>query len=254
MNRYSSGVESTKLGNDFGIGALVFIGASALPETLHVLEGSRGYSLQTRLIGVLDDDSRLHGSTVCGIPVLGPLTMASELPGDVEFIFGIGSHRTRLERFEILERAGVDRRRFPPVIHESASVLPGAQIGFGTIIHPGVVIGQDALLHGFNLVFPNSIVASRNVLSSFAMVTSLVALTDRVQIGFSAFIGTGAAIAEGVSIGMGSSVSMGSVVYRDVLAGVSVMGNPAKPYGRASLTERFLQAANEDRSGTERKN
>lgn len=239
-------MESIRFVDNFGIGALVFIGASALPETLHVVEASRGYSGQTQIIGILDDDSRLHGSTVCGIPVLGPLTMASDLPGDVEFIFGIGSHRTRLKRFEILEKMQIDRRRFPPVIHESATILPGAQIGFGSIIHPGVVIGQDAVLHGFNLVFPRSIVASRNVLSSFAMITSLVALTDRVHIGFSAFIGTGAVIGEGVTIGMGSSISMGSVVYRDVLAGVSVMGNPAKPYGRAALTDRFLQAAQGD--------
>lgn len=218
---------------------LIFVGAGALPETLHVIAEAGNLKDEPELLGVLDDDVALQGATICGVPVLGPLSTAPSYAEHIEFVFGIGSHRTRIERPEIMSKMQVAESRFASVIHRSAKILPGVHVGPGCIVHPGTIIGQDSVLEGFNLVFTNSIIASRNQLDRFAMITSLVALTDRVHVGYSAFVGTGAVIGEGVTIGAGASVSLGSVVQRDVPNGVSVMGNPAKPFGRTSLPIEF---------------
>lgn len=218
---------------------LIFVGAGALPETLHVIAEAGNLKDEPELLGILDDDVALQGTSICGVPVLGPLSAAPSYPDEIEFVFGIGSHRTRIERPQILSKMQVAESRFVSLVHRSAKVLPGVYIGPGCIIHPGTILGQDTVLKGFNLVFTNSIIASRNQLDRFAMITSLVALTDRVRVGCSAFIGTGAVIGEGVSIGAGASVSLGSVVQRDVPSGVSVMGNPAKPFGRIALPAGF---------------
>ena len=52
-----------------------------------------------------------------------------------------------------------------------------------------------------------------------------------------AYIGTGAIIKQGtperpIVIGRGAVVGMGAVVTKSVPAGVTVIGNPAKPLGR----------------------
>jgi len=49
-----------------------------------------------------------------------------------------------------------------------------------------------------------------------------------IRIGRNVWIGAGALIMPGVTIGDNSLIGAGSVVTRDVLPGVSVMGNPAK--------------------------
>jgi maltose O-acetyltransferase len=53
-----------------------------------------------------------------------------------------------------------------------------------------------------------------------------------VEIGANAWIGGGAIILGGVSIGEGAIVGAGAVVTRNVLANITVVGNPARPVNR----------------------
>ena len=52
-----------------------------------------------------------------------------------------------------------------------------------------------------------------------------------VSIGARAWIGFGSLVLKGVTIGDGAVVGAGSVVTRDVPAGATVVGNPARPLG-----------------------
>jgi len=53
-----------------------------------------------------------------------------------------------------------------------------------------------------------------------------------VRIGSDVWIGGGAILLPGVTIGDGAVIGAGSVVTRDVAAGVTVAGNPARPRSR----------------------
>lgn len=55
----------------------------------------------------------------------------------------------------------------------------------------------------------------------------------KISIGANVWIGGGALILPGVTVGDDAIIGAGAVVTRDVPAGVTVMGNPARPRGRA---------------------
>lgn len=57
-----------------------------------------------------------------------------------------------------------------------------------------------------------------------------------VTIGREVWIGGGAIILQGITVADGAIVGAGSVVTRDVPAGATVAGNPARPIGRVSET------------------
>jgi sugar O-acyltransferase (sialic acid O-acetyltransferase NeuD family) len=220
---------------------LAFIGATAYPETFHIIRDLNSKRLTYEVIGLLDDNISLKNRRIGGIEVIGGLDLAKTMPSDVQFVFGIGSQRTRIIRHEIIRRIGIPDHRYETLIHPSASILLDVEIGPGCIIHPGVIVGQESVLEGFNLVFTNTIVASRNHLGKFSMLTSLVSLTNKVRIGRSAFIGTASAVAEGVSIGAGAMIAMGSLVNKDVPIGVNAMGNPIRFFQKDPVPEELLE-------------
>ena len=88
------------------------------------------------------------------------------------------------------------------------------RIGDGTQIGPGVqILGAD---------HPRDPTERR----------ALLEFGRPVRIGANVWIGAGAIILPGVTIGDDCIVGAGSVVTRDVPAGVTVAGNPARPLGR----------------------
>lgn len=104
-----------------------------------------------------------------------------------------------------------------------------------------VVIEQGACLSPFVTLTSNirigrcfhanlySYVEHDCVIGDFVTFAPGAKVNGNVTIGTHAYIGSGAVIRQGVKIGAGATVGMGAIVTRDVPAGVTIVGNPAKP-------------------------
>ncbi len=223
---------------------LVFLGASTALSEIGPLIAAVNSSRQSpyRVVAVLDDDRELHGTVLDGVPVAGELARAADYT-DAEFVFGIGSFRTRMVRQVILDLLGVPDERFATLVHPAAIIYPRVSIGHGSVVHAGVVIGNDAVLDPFTIVTFNSVIGPHAHIGRCAMITSMVTILSRVQIGASAFIGAGSCIAEDVKIGAGAMLGMATVAARDIEPGAYALGNPARTLYKVDVPERLQELA-----------
>ncbi len=106
-------------------------------------------------------------------------------------------------------------------------------IGEGAILQPFVMLTGDSRIgRGFHANI-YSYVAHDCVIGDFVTFAPRVMCNGNVRIEDHAYIGTGAILRQGTPekpliIGRGATVGMGAVVTKDVPAGSTVIGNPAK--------------------------
>jgi sugar O-acyltransferase (sialic acid O-acetyltransferase NeuD family) len=167
---------------------------------------------QWTCIGILDDNSDLHGSPYAGVPVIGKLADAASLENDVFFAFSIGSPRTGGNRKTIFERLGVERHRFPSLIHPKALVEAAVPVGQGTIVFAGTVVSGSAVLGEFNIVLPGCVINHDSTLGDFTCLASGVCISGNVAVGDDAYIGANAALRDGIRVGDDSLIGLGSAV------------------------------------------
>ncbi|MGJ7510212.1 polysaccharide biosynthesis protein [Variovorax sp. GT1P44] len=147
--------------------------AKALPKVLIYGAGSAGQQLSEavsrnedmQVAGFLDDDARLHGGQVCGLPVISPDGLEARLRSlEIGTIFLALPSTSRKRRNEILDsllRLRVAVRTLP-----SLTDLAHGRVQSGDVRELDIedLLGRDA-------VPPNNILLSKNVLGKVVLVT-----------------------------------------------------------------------------------
>jgi sugar O-acyltransferase (sialic acid O-acetyltransferase NeuD family) len=165
---------------------------------------------------------------VNGIPILGTLDDDAWVTAHnaTEFVVALGDNRARAEAFDACLRLGLEPTR---MIHPSANVLGGVEVGPGSQVCAGAVIGLDARIGANAIINTLASVDHDDVIGDHAFIAPGVHLAGRVTVGTGARVGIGANVREGVRIGAWATVAGGAAVVRDVLEHGRVAGVPARP-------------------------
>jgi len=200
-------------------------------DVLDIVAALNGESPTWKLAGFLDD-ARPAGSQYLGLPILGGLREATRSEG-CWFINVIGSDRSYRRRQEIVGSTGLGPERFATLVHPQASVSPWARLGRGVYVSFGASIGGGVVTGDHVSFSPACVIGHDSVFGDCALIAPGAVISGFVRVGRSCYIGAGAMIRQRLQIEDGALVGMGAVVLRDVAAGATVVGSPARLLVRA---------------------
>ncbi|MCK6438634.1 MAG: acetyltransferase [Planctomycetes bacterium] len=174
------------------------------------------------------DASRV-GKNILGKPVLGAVGEVAAIAKKhnvTHAAVAIGDNRERARLIELARAAGL---KLPPLVHPSAVICTGAQLGDGSVVAAHAMVGVEARLGEGAIINTSSSVDHDNVLGRCVHIAVGCHLAGTVTVGDYVTFGAGACAIPGVKVGNDVTVGAGAAVVSDLPNGCTALGVPAKP-------------------------
>ena len=150
------------------------------------------------------------------------------------FVLGIGSPRVRLRLAREL-RDEFPEKSWPSLIHPRAAFdRRTAKIGEGVMIGAGVVGSVNLFVDDYACVNLGVTLGHEAAIGRGVVINHNASVAGGVLIEAGSLIGTNATVLQYLRVGMGATVGAGAVVTKDVPAGETWVGVPARRMGSAN--------------------
>ncbi len=177
------------------------------------------------LYGCLDTAST--SEKLLGFPIFpeNPQTLATLLDAKAHALVALGDNKLRQRVTLKLQELGFS---FATAIAQSAYVSPSAIVGSGTVIMPKAVVGASAKI-GQGVVLNTASSVDHDVdIGDFVHVAPGCHLAGNVRVEQGAMLGIGTCVIPERHIGAWAILGANSTVVRDVPAGTTYIGTPAR--------------------------
>jgi acetyltransferase EpsM len=181
---------------------------------------------ENEIVGYLDD--KFETIKLVDNHFYGPISSAQNLTecfSDLKFVIAIGNNSVRKK---IVGKLDFPDEYYATVIHKSAVISPGAEIGLGTVVMPNAVINADAKIGRHAIVNTGSVVEHDCKIGDFAHICPHAVLTGGVQIEEGVSVGAGAAIIPNITVKEWAVIGAGATVISNISSGWTAVGTPAR--------------------------
>lgn len=181
------------------------------------------------ILGFLDDNVSLHGTSVNGFQVIGGVEQLSDLKQrfDVSCVFApIGNN---LLREKLLLNAQDLGYKTPSFVHPSCNIHMSVEVGQAVYILPESNIMPFTKIQDFCMISMGVNIAHHVILGRSVFLSQGVNVGASISLGNRVFCGIGSTIMTGVEyIAEDSLIGAGAVVIRNVSSNSKMVGNPAR--------------------------
>ena len=160
-----------------------------------------------------------------GYPWLGGREWIIEHRDEVYCTCTVGNAKVKAALQKKLTEQGV---RFESLICHGVYIGPDSEIGPGCVIYGWVTISVNCRIGAGVLLNDSVHIGHDVVIGDYTCIMPGTGISGECRIGSEVDIGGHAYIVPGRKIGDGAHVAAGSVVFSNVKAGTTVLGNPAK--------------------------
>lgn len=132
----------------------------------------------------------------------------------------LGDNVKRQEAFHQLQQWGFF---LPPLLHPRANIEVDAQVGEGTVVCLGAMLGTESVVGRGSITSQEPSSTMSHPWETFHIAPGAV-IAGRTHVGDRVFVGMNACIADGLRVGDNSIIGAGSVVLADVPEGAKILG------------------------------
>lgn len=180
------------------------------------------------VVGFLDGNPALHGTTYLGLPVLGGVEAISRLKTEHDVSAGIAAIGDNFARSRVTTSLRASGLAIVQAIHPRVMIESPKRIGDGVILEQGAAIHAESDIGEGVFMGTASMAAHHCIIGDYTIMSGGVSLGGRVTIGAFTLMGVGASVRPHVTIGSNVIVGVGAAVIKDVPDNVVVAGVPAK--------------------------
>ncbi|HSF53415.1 MAG TPA: hypothetical protein VLA71_06665 [Algoriphagus sp.] len=191
---------------------LIIAGANKLGE--YLAENYSQFRLRHKLMGFVDDNRKLHGKELAGLPILGSIDTLLEIE-KIALVVAVHSPNEKIDIVRrLLYHPSLD---FPNLFSSSAWVSRDCIFGKGNLILDGSLINFGTLIGNFNSIDQNCSIGHESVISNYCYLEDSVNFGGYCYLEDESVIGKEAVVSHGIRIGRESQIYPGAIIKEDIL-------------------------------------
>lgn len=191
-------------------------------ELLGWIAACRGPTRERFRVAAFISEAPDAGGTLHDLPIVHPDAWTGPPP---RFVLAFADPTAKKRLALALEARGWQPETF---VHDTAIVGLAARIGRGTVICPFCRISTDCVIGDHVLVNGGSGIGHDAQVGDYSSLLGSVSVNGSATVGEGVILGAASMIYPGKRVGDWATIGLASVVLRNVPAGATVFGNPAR--------------------------
>lgn len=206
---------------------IVLYGAGGFgKEVASIIEVLNKIEPRYELLGFIDDGPEYsEGTVINGYPWLGHSEWILDHKDDVWCTCTVGNAHTKAKIQKTLTEQGV---KFETIIAYGGFIGKYTNIGAGCVFYGGVMVSVNCTIGDGVIINQGCNIGHDAVIGDYTTIMPGTGISGAVKIGSEVSIGGHAFIVPERKIGDGATIAAGSIVFTNVRAGTTVLGNPAR--------------------------